>query len=154
MEALVQSIFRDFYNCDVEYYSSDTYAADGGIDLVAILSEGGLRAAIQVKRRAKDIAESVICIREFVGAMVMEGFQKGLYVTTGRFSKPAREMSVRLGELACGRQLSLELVGSAHLYDLLVATAGCPFDDEFWNQAIEQYQETPFFVAGTDDKAK
>jgi restriction endonuclease Mrr len=94
---------------------------DDGIDLILI--DGERQYVVQVKRRAAaDAVESVQGIREFVGAMLLQGFVRGLFVTTApRFSLRAR----RTAQLAEDRKLveSIELVDSARLIDVCKLTA-------------------------------
>lgn len=137
MEALVKSVFSEFYNCEVHYFRGSTNTAVGGIDLVTVQSDGGIKTAIQVKRRKRDVAEAVDLVREFVGAMVLEGFERGVCVTTGHFSRKALQVPGRLSHLAYGRRLSLELIPGARLLEMLAETQGEPFDEAFWQRTVE-----------------
>ena len=85
-EQLVGEIFRDFLHCDVTHVGR---VGDGGIDLLVVDSDRPL--PIQVKRRADGVKwEPVSTVREFLGAVLLQGFQRGAIVTTAsRFSGPA-----------------------------------------------------------------
>jgi restriction system protein len=76
MEKLVGSILSDFMDCDVVHTGR---TGDGGIDL--LLLDGNLPYVVQVKRRSRTQGESVSAIREFVGATLLAGYRRGIYVT-------------------------------------------------------------------------
>jgi restriction system protein len=77
LEDMVASIFRDF-GYDVEVTGR---TGDGGIDVV-LRDESG-RIAVQVKRYRNSL--EVEQIRSFLGAMVLDGTTRGIFVTTSRF---------------------------------------------------------------------
>lgn len=132
MEELVRSVYKDFLDCDVHYFTNNTYSADGGIDLVALEGENGIETAIQVKRRTRNVAESVSTIREFVGAMAIEGYRKGIFVTTGRFSKAAKSLPSRVNTLY-GRKVSLNLIDSAGFEELVRCTQHSSKESHPWS---------------------
>lgn len=88
MEELVASVFREHHNCTVEIVGK---ACDGGIDLILIDSD--VPTLIQVKRRTNPSAvESVSVIRELLGATLLAGSNKCIFVTTANhFSNPAKD---------------------------------------------------------------
>jgi len=139
MEELVRSVFQDFLQCEVHYFTNDTYAPDGGIDLVALEGDDGLVTAIQVKRRTRDIAESVCTIREFVGAMAVEGFRKGIFVTTGRYSKTAQRLPTRVKKVY-GQKVALDLVDATGFEDLLRRTQTTS-ESHPWRRGIEKFED-------------
>lgn len=139
MEQLVRSVYKDFLQCDVHYFTANTYSPDGGIDLAVVEGEHGIETAIQVKRRSHEIAESVNSIRDFVGAMAIEGYRKGIFVTTGRFSKDAQAIPTRL-KTVFGDKVSLELVDAEGFEDLLRRTQHASKESHPWRRAIESYR--------------
>jgi restriction system protein len=93
-EQLVADILKDYLGGDVYQATANTNMRDGGIDLFVCASDGQIRAAVQVKRRQSRTVESVQDVRNFVGALVVEGYDKGIFVTTaGRFSPQAKAAS-------------------------------------------------------------
>ncbi len=93
MEELVQSVFSSFFDCKAIHCGR---SGDGGIDI--ILLEADTPTAIQVKRRTRnDKVEPVSTIREFLGAMALENFEKGIVVTTaGNFTRGARDTARKI----------------------------------------------------------
>lgn len=95
VEVLVGKILCQYYQCDVRHAGR---AGDKGIDLILLQSDAPI--AVQVKhrdieRRAR--SESVAPVREFVGAMVGEGYSHGIFVTTDdRYSEPAQRYAERV----------------------------------------------------------
>lgn len=78
MELLTQSVFSDFYNCEAVHCGR---SHDKGVDLILVDSDSPI--AVQVKRRGENSpAEAVSVVREFLGAFLLEGFRKGVLVTT------------------------------------------------------------------------
>ncbi len=84
MEVLVGSVLSDFMDCEVVHTGR---TGDGGVDL--LLLDGGTPYAIQVKRRARAGSEKVSAVREFVGATLIAGYQRGIYVTTAPYYAPS-----------------------------------------------------------------
>ena len=93
MERFVQRIFRQYYECDVHHVGR---SGDRGVDLILVRADKPV--AVQVKhRRVGGGAEGVAALRDFVGALVGEGFQQGVFVTTARrFTRPARQYADRV----------------------------------------------------------
>ena len=106
MEELVQSVFRDFFQCEVVHCGR---SHDGGIDLILILSDEP--TAIQVKRRAKQASvEPVSTVRNLLGATLLKTMKRALVVTTAdHFSREART--------AATAAVTLDLVESFDLVD-------------------------------------
>jgi len=82
MEDLVASVLRDYFpNCVARVCGR---TGDRGIDLIVVESERTI--AVQVKRRSQpDAVESVMQVREFLGASVVERFDHLMYVSTADY---------------------------------------------------------------------
>lgn len=120
-EQLVADILREHLSCDVYHVSANTNAADGGIDLFLCADGKNLKTAIQVKRRVTQAVELVGEIRSFVGALIIQGYRRGIFVTTAsRFSRAAKA-TVNAPGLKRHR-LELELIDAERLLDLLKVT--------------------------------
>jgi restriction system protein len=92
-----------------------SYSADGGVDVI-LRDAVGRSIAVQVKRY-KDVIE-VASIRELLGAMVLNGFTKGAFVTTSTFQAGGREVV----NAASARGLTLDLIdGQRFLSSLRIA---------------------------------
>lgn len=121
-EDLVASLLREHHGGVVVRTTANANAADGGIDLyIAVGEDGGVRRAVQVKRRiAKDV-EAVEDVRNFVGAMILEDTERGIFVTTAsRFTKPA--LAIPPKAMQAKVKLQLDLVDGTKLFELLCAT--------------------------------
>jgi len=90
-ELFVGDILSEFYKCEVVHCGK---SHDGGVDLILLNSDDGY-TAVQVKRRADPKkVESVSLVREFRGALLLAGQDRGVIVTTAHhFSKEAVEAS-------------------------------------------------------------
>jgi len=92
METLIGQLLAQYMQCEVRHVGR---AGDDGIDLIVIRGDSPM--AVQIKhrvpgRRAK--SESVVPVREFVGAILAEGFSSGLFVTTDEtFSSAAKTLA-------------------------------------------------------------
>jgi restriction system protein len=107
-EEIVGDVFKDF-----GYYSFVTgYTRDGGIDIV-LENSSGEQIGVQVKRN-KDFVE-VEQIREFVGALVLRGVTKGIFVTTSKFRKGSHTLS----NLATQKGVAVELMDATKFFDAL-----------------------------------
>ena len=110
-EEVVASVFRSL-GFHTELSAS---SADGGIDVV--LRDSHERViAVQVKRYRDSI--EVAQIRELLGAMVLRGYTKGVFVTTSRFQGGAKGAVMQAAE----RGMAVELVdGERFLQGLRIA---------------------------------
>ncbi len=91
MEELVAGIFARTMSCRVEWLGGP---GDGGVDL--LLVSGDDTYAMQVKRMSSvEHPIRVSLVREFVGAMVIEGLTKGVFVTTSSLTKHAERAAIR-----------------------------------------------------------
>lgn len=107
-ELTVASVFRD-----LGYHAEATaYSKDGGIDIV-LTDQAGVRIGVQVKRR-KDVIE-VEQIRSFLGALVLGGFARGVYVSASRFSRGARGAA----GLSTQIEMPIELIDANRFFDML-----------------------------------
>jgi hypothetical protein len=91
-EKFVQDLMSAYYSCEIVHCGK---SHDGGIDLLLLDSDAG-RIPIQVKRRSRPgSVESVSLIREFRGALLLSGYDRGIVVTTAdHFSEEAIEASL------------------------------------------------------------
>ncbi len=106
-EITVADVFRDFgYSTMVTAYTSD-----GGIDV--ILQDDVGEIGVQVKRHKSTI--EVEQIRAFVGALVLKGYTRGMFVTTSKFSKG----SIKSSRTYLKRGYSVELIDSKRFFDAI-----------------------------------
>lgn len=121
-EDLVASLLQEHHGGRVIRTTANANAADGGIDLyLSLEDDGSLLRAVQVKRRITTDIESVKEVRNFVGAMVLYGVDRGIFVTTAsRFSKVAR--SVQGIAKDAKFKLELDLIDGEQLFEMLHAT--------------------------------
>ncbi|QSI31263.1 hypothetical protein GNX71_17435 [Variovorax sp. RKNM96] len=107
-ELTVASVFGD-----LGYRASATgYSNDGGVDV--ILEDGSdARIGVQVKRRKG--AVEVEQIRAFLGALMLGGYTRGVYVSASRFSRGARKAA----RLSTQTVMPIELVDAGRFFDML-----------------------------------
>jgi restriction system protein len=122
-EDLVAGVLKDHLGCEVQKVTANVTAPDGGIDLLVFTKDGEISAAVQVKRRIQRCSESVQVVRQFIGALVVKGIPKGIFITTApRFSRQAQIAGS--SEALVRRDLELELIDGDRLLEMLRAT--CP----------------------------
>ncbi len=115
-EITVASVFKSLgYN---EYVTG--YTHDGGIDIV--LRKNEMEIGVQVKCTKNKI--SVEQIRSFIGAMVVSGYNKGLYVTASSYEKGANKIIEKISN-----KIHLQLYDSVKFYEALEIAQ--LFDDDF-----------------------
>lgn len=108
LELTVASVLGDFgYSAYATAYSND-----GGVDVI-LEDNSGSRIGVQVKRK-KD-AVQVEQIRAFLGALVLGGYTRGVYVSTSRFSRGAREAVRHSTQTA----IPIELIDAGRFFDML-----------------------------------
>ena len=93
-ERLSQRLLRELSFSNVEVTGK---SGDGGIDGVGVIKLGGVlsfHVVFQCKRYAGSVSSSAI--RDFRGAMIGRA-DKGLFITTGTFTRDARQESQRDG---------------------------------------------------------
>jgi len=106
-EETVASGFRDHgYLAEVTAYSGDD-----GIDV--ILARGSEKIGVQVKRYKNDI--EVEQIRSLAGALLLNGFTKGILITTSEFQRGAQHTVERYKT----RGYQIELYDAEKLYEAL-----------------------------------
>ena len=113
-ELLVGEIFR---RKGFEVEISSGLGADGGKDLI-LRRDGELRL-VQCKFLSAENKVSVMAMREFYGLVVAENAKRGIFITTGVYSRDAREF-------AEGKPI--KLVDRAEL-DELMASVALPGED-------------------------
>ncbi|HEX6902138.1 MAG TPA: restriction endonuclease [Thermoanaerobaculia bacterium] len=86
-EEIICSIFRE-HGFAVELRE---YSKDGGVDLIVFV-KNDWPTAVQVKRYKKEKKIGLGEIHQFLGAMMVSGFRKGIYVTTSSFTRGARHL--------------------------------------------------------------
>lgn len=107
LEEVVGSVFRDAgYHVVVTSYGND-----GGID--AILTDSAGAIGVQVKRVRDTI--KVAQIRELLGALVLSGQTRGIFVTTSDFQKGAYSLQAN----ARHKGYDLELMNGKRLLEAL-----------------------------------
>jgi HJR/Mrr/RecB family endonuclease len=88
-ELLCESILSEHFDCEVRLTG---YSKDKGVDLYLI--RGEVTRAVQLKRRGKPISEGVAPAREFLGAMVENEIQTGVFISTAqRFTRGAQKLA-------------------------------------------------------------
>jgi restriction system protein len=110
--------WRQFESFTAEAYKRQGYTVietpegpDNGIDLV--LRKDGEKTYVQCKHwKANTVG--VEKIRELLGSMAAGGAQNGIFVTSGRYTEPAREFARECGiKLVDGDALAT-LIGNVH----------------------------------------
>ena len=87
LELIVASIFRD-HGFEAE---ATAFSGDGGIDVIILRDSAGRQVGVQTKRY-KD-AIKIEQIRSFAGALLIEGYTRGIFVTTSRFTSGAPQVA-------------------------------------------------------------
>ena len=87
LEELVAELYR---SQGFEVHSTSA-SMDGGIDFILTDPKGGT-VALQVKRRSPNAKVSVAAVREFLGAMLLRGVERGIFVTTSQFTSSANHL--------------------------------------------------------------
>lgn len=136
-EELCADIFSDYMDCEVRLTA---YSKDGGIDLYAI--DGDTKLAIQLKRRARAVVESVESVRAFLGAMIVDGTPNGLFCTTAdHFSRDALAATGSAALLDYG--ITLDLVDFhelAQIFDICAHDYALPWEfllkKHYCNQSV------------------
>jgi len=87
VEKIMCELLGQHYRCEVHHVGR---SGDGGIDL--LLLEGDKIGAVQIKHHPHtNKRESVVPVREFIGAMVLNQVARGVFVTTADgFTGPAK----------------------------------------------------------------
>lgn len=110
-EETVASVFRG-----LGYYSRVTaYSGDGGIDVI-LEGQDNKEIGVQVKRYRSSIC--VEQIRSFAGALLIEGYTKGIFITTSHFQSGAGRVAAR----AALKGIQIELIDADKFFDALKIT--------------------------------
>ncbi len=128
LEEVIASVFRSL-KCDVELTSLSN---DGGIDVFGY-DQAGEVFGVQVKRYRERIKISQL--REFVGALLLDGTPRGIFVTTSDFTAGAS----KLCEQAHLAGIQLELVDSKKLFEMIKAAQIEDFDIASVGELAEAY---------------
>ncbi|WP_082742298.1 MULTISPECIES: restriction endonuclease [unclassified Burkholderia] len=107
-EETVASVFRD-HGYDT---TLTTYSRDGGIDII-LLENDGKKIGVQVKRLSRSI--EVEQIRSFLGALMLGGYARGIFVSSTKFQQGA----VDAARASTEQYIPIELVDSASFFDML-----------------------------------
>jgi hypothetical protein len=117
-EDLVASILREHYGGEILRITANANSPDDGIDLFMVSDGDIVRRAVQIKRRIAHDVEPVQDVRNFIGAMVLSGNEKGMFVTTAaRFSSAA--VKIRQNTNLVRQKLEVELIDGERLLELL-----------------------------------
>ena len=120
-EETVGSVFSDHgYATKVTGYSRD-----GGIDVV-LHGRNGDCIGVQVKRHQRTI--QVEQIRAFLGALILGGYTRGIFVSSSGYQRGAKVLAHR-----CSAQhVPIELIGPEKFYEMLgiaqLSHSPCPTD--------------------------
>jgi len=107
-ELTVASVFGDLgYSAFATAYSND-----GGVDVV-LVDGSGARVGVQVKRQRRTV--EVEQIRAFLGALVLGGYTRGVYVSASRFSRGA----LKAAQCCAHTAVPIELVDAVRFFDML-----------------------------------
>jgi len=85
-EELIKSILSEYLDCRFEMTKT---TRDGGKDLIGIDSDHG-PFFVEVKRYKKQNKVGVGVVRDFIGAMFLEGVQTGFLVSSSGFTQDAK----------------------------------------------------------------
>ena len=107
-ELTVASVFNDL---GYKAYAT-AYSNDGGVDVI-LEDSSGARIGVQVKRRRN--AVEVEQVRAFLGALVLGGYTRGVYVSASRFARGARDVAQRSSQTV----MPIELVDAGRFFDML-----------------------------------
>lgn len=111
-EDLVSSVFRDLGF----QVLCTPYSHDGGIDI--LLEKGSDFSAVQVKRTKNAI--KLEQVRSFLGALTLQGIEKGIYVSTAEFQRGCYDIA---------RSCSIGLFGGNKFYETLLEAQILKYSD-------------------------
>ena len=107
-EETVGSVFEDLgYETIVTSFQND-----GGIDVILKRSDSH-EVGVQVKRYKNTIEVSQI--REFTGTLFLNGFNKGIYITTSSFQSGTHDVVTK----ANAKGIAIELIDAPRFFDAL-----------------------------------
>ena len=132
VEKVVGRILSQYHRCEVNHVGR---SHDKGIDLIVV--KGDVDIAVQVKHRyLSDKVQGVKPVREFVGAIVGEGFSTGLFVSTApSFSKDASDYVARVNR----NFVPLNLIDIRGLREIIgnISQAQWEVYEQVWNAILE-----------------
>lgn len=128
MEDVVASVFRSF-GCDVEISKR---SHDGGIDVFG-LDRNGAPFGIQVRRYRNKVR--IEEIRSFLGALLLHGNARGVFVTTSTFTKGAS----RLRNQARIAGIRLDYVDAERHFEMIKAAQIRDFDSREIPDLAKEY---------------
>jgi restriction system protein len=111
-------------------------SGDGGIDGIVSLDRLGLeKVYVQAKRWKSDVDSPTI--RDFVGALQLQGASKGVIITTAAFTRPAREAADKArGSIVLIDGARLALLMIEHCVGVSHRTLGVPkVDSDYFEDA-------------------
>jgi hypothetical protein len=130
-EELVADVYSELFACRVEHCSYGR--PDKGIDVVALRRDNGHEIAFQVKRHKRPITLSLI--HSFFGALFDGGYNRGIFVTSGRYQRGCRLVTAGLNAKS---SIQIELIDGKQFLDFLQAYGNqksgrvlCPPWDEY-----------------------
>jgi len=107
-EEVVADVFKNLgYHVSITGYSND-----GGIDVI-LEKDQNKSIGIQVKRYKNQIKAEQI--RSFAGALMLSGFEKGIFVTTSDFQRGA----IKASENFTNKKLPIQLINAKEFYEAL-----------------------------------
>lgn len=119
-EDVVASVFKNLgYSAQVTGYSSD-----GGIDVILNNSDDNF-IGVQVKRYKNKI--KVEQIRSFIGALFINNYTNGIFVTTSDFQSGASKLAKSISD----KTYSVELLNAKRFYEALKLSQVKSFSDEY-----------------------
>ena len=156
-EHFVGKILKEHYDCEVIHVGK---SHDGGIDLILVESQQG-RMPVQVKRRSSpEAVESVSIVREFRGAMLLKGYNRGIIVTTAHHFSPSAVVASKPQPDHLAPQ-SIDLVDCRRLLDIMGTLIKRRPNPEFFKQlfrytlpaeAIKKLRSSKFFKRSFSDE--
>jgi HJR/Mrr/RecB family endonuclease len=134
MEELVGAILKaEWGPCEVMHCGGPL---DQGIDLIAVRGEEDF--AIQVKRRAKpEAVERVRAVREFLGACLLQGMQRLVFVSTADHFSGGRYGASETAQSSVEKGLvkSFQLIDRNRLFDMFELRR--QRENEVWRRHID-----------------
>lgn len=135
-EQTVASVFENLgYQARVTAYSND-----GGLDVV--LQRESSEVGVQVKRYKNSI--QVEQIRSFLGALVLGGLTKGVFVTTSSFQKGANQVVEQVDRLG----YSIELLDAPKFFEALKLAQGAMYRSMEEFLTVHPVNNLQFFYYG------
>lgn len=138
-EEVVVSVFRNMgYRARITSYSNDD-----GVDAVIMDGERGDLIGVQAKRYSGKIEAHQI--REFAGALILQGITQGIFVTTSSYTKGA----YRTSENFARRLVAIDLMDAERFYSALKIARRPPYQtasdpDAPYRHLVRDVSKIPF----------